>query len=142
MTILYTPTTLSAPTMLFAWKGTIFRAVSHSPVWWFFMIFHAVMIALSKADLYDFYEHKVNYATVNGVTALLVFLVVFYGSQCYSRFQMFFSAVIGLIGTSQNWMSLIVSAPLTDDLDVRWNCARFFVRRSFASMQRSRAMPR
>ena len=47
-------------------------------------------------------------------------------SQCYARFQFFWSQVIGLGNVCMEWTTL-VAVYLPDDPTVRWNCTRFLL---------------
>ena len=52
---------------------------------------------------------------------------MFYASQCYTRFQMFYSHCIGIAGSTMNWMALIQTSDFPADANVRWNAARFIL---------------
>jgi len=128
MTIQYEPSDMTFFTLLSRWQGTMFPLVLSKKGFWFFVVLHTVFVVLQQV------VHQtgggtlppIDFKIVTAVTGLLVFFLVFYGSQCYARLQMFFGHCVGLSGTGMNWMALLQTAlPDGTDRATKWNCARF-----------------
>ena len=84
------------------------------------------MIARSTSQIWSIPLPKVEWATVKTVTSLLTFFVVFYGGQCFTRFQMFFGHCIGVGGVCMNWAALVRNY-YPPDADARWNAVRLIL---------------
>ena len=98
MTVQYNPAQLTIIGTLVKWKGTILPLVFRTPGFWLFIVFHTVLTVLKGTDAVEFVP--INFTVIASVMGLLVFFIVFYGSQCYSRMQMFFGHCVGLSGTA------------------------------------------
>ena len=60
------------------------------------------------------------------MTSLLIFFIVFYGGQQYTRFRMFYSHCVGLGGTTMNWVSLVRNH-LPPDPHLQWHTTRLIL---------------
>jgi len=129
MTVQYDPSRLNFLRTMRKWKGTAFPLVVYQPVFWGFVIIHitcTVLFRIVKNHEGEYLTNSlpnVSYSLVNSITALLIFFLVFYGSQCYQRLQMFYTQCVGLSGSSMNWIAL-VKVKISDDENVKWNCVR------------------
>ena len=61
------------------------------------------------------------------MTSLLTFFIVFYGSQSYTRFRMFYSHTVGLHGTIMNWVCLVRNHLPRDADNLHWNATRLIL---------------
>lgn len=121
MTVHYDPSKLSVLGTLLRWRGTLFPLVIRTPGFWIFIVFHSILTACKSTDSVSF--TPISWSVIASVTGLLVFFIVFYGSQCYNRMQMFFGHCIGLSGTTMNWVELVHNG-LRGDPALHWNCVR------------------
>ena len=113
-------------TTIFAWNGTIVKEVLTSGAFWFFLMLHISLLVFHETSpwLWDSLGLDLDWKSTGAITSLLTFFIVFYGTQCYSRYMMFYGHCVGLIGLCQEW-SALAKVYLPDDATARWNAARF-----------------
>ena len=77
--------------------------------------------------------YMVPYGTLGLATSLMVFFLVFFLSQCYTRFNDFFNTCMDM-ETAVHEVSMIALTYLGDEEhdDARWDLVRYMVRASFA----------
>jgi hypothetical protein len=132
MTVQYDPSTLNFARTLRKWRGTSLPLVMCQPVFWLFVVGHSALAFVayhvdngSGGSLADTFP-DIGYSLVSSVMSLLVFFLVFYGSQCYNRLQMFYAQCVGIGGSSMNWVAL-VKTKLLDEPNTRWNAVRYML---------------
>ena len=128
------------------WKGTVLQAVTLEPMFWFILAIHGMFwgvdYAIRNHCLDNLYElssggvddckgegqnlPELNWNAVAVANALFSFFLIFYQSQCYSRFYMLYGHCVGLGGGIMEWASL-VKQHLPSDPDASWNCVRFML---------------
>jgi len=114
---------------IFAWKGTVLPMVLTKPLFWFQIILHVSFYVL-EMHVYPAFDtvdlEPLTWSTLTIPSSLVVFFIVFYSSQCYTRFFDLYKACVGMGGETMCWVALI-KLHLTDDPAVRWNCVRFLL---------------
>ena len=98
-----------------------------APIWFLvgshclFLYFHKVL----HLDLGMIVIGEDNLTT--GTTGLIVFFLVFYGSQCYTRYFTLYSACMDMSGAVQSWVGLCRVYFPTASAEVLWNLCRHVV---------------
>ena len=114
---------------IFAWKGTVLPMVLWKPLFWFQIIFHVIFYVLEE-HVFSFSDEvnlePLSWTTLTIPSSLVVFFIVFYSSQCYSRFFDMYKACVGVGGTTMCFVSLLKLHLPADD-GIRWNCIRFLL---------------
>ena len=130
MTIAYDPrdssTFAGLLQLLFRYQGTMLPLVFGRASFWMLLTVHLVLssseLLVRKSMLHTPFP-DVDWNVIKTVTALLTFFIVFYTSQCYSRFVEFYKACVGIGGVVMSWAGLI-KVYMPDDNDVRWQIMR------------------
>jgi hypothetical protein len=95
---------------------------------WCFTLIHMCLLAIHEylPDEWDAYGLQLDWKATTAVTSLLTFFIVFYGTQCYARFQKYYTHCVGMGGVCQEWTAL-VSLTIPDDGARRWNAVRLIL---------------
>lgn len=124
---------------LCSWSGTILQLILTKPLIYCLCLVHGLFV------LADFIlwkgEHpgeewtqsasdrqlpKLSWKAGALTTSLLIFFIVFYGSQSYSRFYTLYGHCIGLGGATMEWTAL-VKLHLIPEPGARWNAVRYIL---------------
>merc|ERR1719269_291960 len=97
MTIFYEPGDFNELTVLMRWRGTILPSVLVRPVIWLLMIFHTTMLYLHMMRD-DIEMPTLPWKLTALPTSLLVFFLVFYSGNCFTRYYTFYSKCTGMGG--------------------------------------------
>ena len=99
-----------------------------SSSFWFFVVMHIVLMLMFHfaPHVWDFIGFELDWKATGAVTSLLTFFIVFYGTNCYSRYQMFYSHCVGLGGIIQEWSALVTLHFPKDNVG-RWNGTRYML---------------
>jgi predicted membrane chloride channel (bestrophin family) len=124
MTIGYNPSSVTFYQVLWRWQGTLLPMVLYKPMFWFLALVHTAFICIHELVIP---LPVLPYSAVGTIMSLLVFFVVFYGSQSYARLQMFWGHCVGLSGTTMNWVALVQTSLGQCDAGTKWNCTRYVV---------------
>lgn len=95
---------------LLSWNGTVLPLVFKTPSFWLLLALHGMFIGLREADLNSdadedgVWDYEISYSMLGVPTSLLVFFLVFYGSQCYSRFFTMYGHCVGIAGSIMCWV--------------------------------------
>ncbi|KAL1506980.1 hypothetical protein AB1Y20_007844 [Prymnesium parvum] len=126
---------------LCSWTGTILQLVLCKPMIYVLLAMHALFIVADfllwryhtnwEADADGWQSGtrqlpKLSWSAGALATSLLVFFIVFYGSQSYSRFYALYGHCIGLGGATMEWTAL-VKLHLIQEPAARWNAVRFIL---------------
>jgi len=129
---------------IFSWTGTIMQLVLTKPLIWLLVSIHAIFVFLDwllwKYDKDDAWRvahspwldnqgkslPKLSWSAGALTTSLLIFFIVFYGSQCYGRFYTLYGHCIGLGGSTMEWTALI-KLHLPPNPNGRWNAVRYML---------------
>lgn len=130
MTIEYSAAELGVFRTLLKLKGTMIPLVLVSPIFWVLVVVHAIFLVLknlrdANGSLMFPNMPPIDWKGVSLASGFLTFFLVFYGSQCYSRMNMFYGHCVGLGGTTMNWVSL-VKLHITDKHQ-QWNATRLIL---------------
>jgi len=137
MTVMYAAEELGTFRTLCKCRGTMVPMVGKSPIFWLLLLVHAVLLVIVHLEEEEevqgvivktkrFQLPPMNYSAVGTVTALLTFFLVFYGSQSYSRLNMFFGHCVGIGGNVMNWVCLVRNH-FPADPNVQWNATRLLL---------------
>jgi len=134
---------------LFAWTGTILQLVLTKPLIYILLLIHLLFVLID----YILWENCSGEAASGEVaecvgswpdepgsrrlpklawkagaltTSLLIFFIVFYGSQSYGRFYTLYGHCIGLGGATMEWTAL-VKLHLIQEPAARWNGVRYIL---------------
>jgi len=125
MTIYYEPGDFNEMTCIFRWNGTILPAVLMRPVIWLLMIFHCAMLYLHKGDSVEM--PVLPWKLTALPTSLLVFFLVFYSGNCFTRYYTFYGKCTGMGGCVMSWVGLLrVYFPKATPTQM-WNLSRYVV---------------
>lgn len=112
MTVSYNPGA-SIFSVLARWHGTILPLVILRPIFWILMFVHVGLLTLDEAvacpdpDGDEVQEGcrlpTLDWSVVSLPSSLLVFFVVFYGSNCYERFFQMWSLCTELLSVANEW---------------------------------------
>jgi len=141
MTILYDP---AAPiwAVMFSWKGTILPLVVWKPTFWLLITFEIGLLTYD-ADIYAQCEANgirhggpdegcrlmsLDWDAVQLPASLLVFFLVFYGSNCYARFYELWGLCIDLTSMVLEFSARInIVFPGSDKIAVKWRASRLML---------------
>jgi len=141
MVIEYDPAA-GAFTTIFSWTGTILQLVLKKSTIWFLLLCHGLFLigdwiiwrgepgnvvdgseVRSWLDVTHNHLPRLDWRAGSVTTSLLIFFIVFYGSQSYGRFYTLYGHCIGIGGGCMEWTSL-VKLHLMDDPNAQWNASR------------------
>lgn len=121
MTIVYDAQALGTFRTLMTLRGTMLPMVFSSPIFYTLVLSHVVLIAMHEGQLP---LPRLSFSAVGTVTGLLTFFIVFYGSQSYSRLNMFFGHCVGIGGAVMEWTALVRNHFPEQAVDAKWNAVR------------------
>ena len=119
MTVRYDASEFTIVRTLLSWKGTMLPLVFAKPGIWLLLLVHVIFLVCGNWLFLnpECHGHKVtascsglptmDWKSIGVITGMLTFFLVFYGSQCFNRMQMFFGHCVGLGGTCMNWIALV-----------------------------------
>ena len=129
---------------LLTFKGSILPAVLKRPEFYFFTAIHIALVIVDN-QVGDYDPHsgegqrgleylaggRVNlelyalpWSTIGILSGLLTFYLVFFNSQCYGRFNTFYTACTTIAGTLQE-VAMQVSTEMEGE--DRWDCVRYLL---------------
>eukprot|EP00326_Haptolina_ericina_P016419 CAMPEP_0181193606 /NCGR_PEP_ID=MMETSP1096-20121128/13907_1 /TAXON_ID=156174 ORGANISM="Chrysochromulina ericina, Strain CCMP281" /NCGR_SAMPLE_ID=MMETSP1096 /ASSEMBLY_ACC=CAM_ASM_000453 /LENGTH=333 /DNA_ID=CAMNT_0023283081 /DNA_START=57 /DNA_END=1058 /DNA_ORIENTATION=- len=126
MTIYYEPSDFNELTVLLRWRGTIMPSVLFRPVIWFLMAFHVSMLYL-HIQMPDVIMPELPWKLTGTPTSLLVFFLVFYSGNCYTRYYAFYSKCTGMGGCVMAWVGLLRVHFPKASVKQLWNLSRHVV---------------
>lgn len=110
--------------VLCSWRGTVLPLTLGQTSFWLMVAFHAAFIVLAKTAGEDW--RPANYSLLSVPGTMLVFFLVFYSGQCYTRFFTMYAHCVGIGGATMQWVA-IIKLHVRDDANVQWNCVRFML---------------
>ena len=110
--------------VLCSWRGTVLPLTLGQTSFWLMVAFHAAFIVLAKTAGEDW--PPANYSLLSVPGTMLVFFLVFYSSQCYTRFFTMYAHCVGIGGATMQWVA-IIKLHVPNDVNVQWNCVRFML---------------
>ena len=127
--------TLDRPfkTLCCTWKATVLPSVLRGVEVWFWTLLHVVLFILKRLHTWvgdvDGLIVVQQYVTipmssVSIPSGFMALLLVFFNSQCYTRFMAFYTACVGMTGTVQE-MCFLLSTHLHPGTPGMWDAARF-----------------
>jgi len=115
MGVEYEETSFDEITVFFIpWRGTVLRTVLYGPTIWTLLLIHCVLLYLHTAlDIDegmivtpdDIYTEGDDVSKVS--TTLLLFFLVYFGGNCFTRYFEFYEACMGMQGAVQEWVGLM-----------------------------------
>jgi len=126
MTIYYEPGDFNEMTVLMRWRGTIMPAVLFRPVIWILMFFHIALLYL-HIQRPDVTMPVLPWKLTATPTSLLVFFLVFYSGNCYTRYYAFYSKCTGMGGCVMAWVGLLRVYLPKAGVKTLWNLSRHAV---------------
>ena len=115
---------ISIFTTVTSWHGTVLPLVLHLPSFYIFVGSHMVFWYL--IEYADYFNLPPSWSLFSGAWSLLVFFLVFYGNQCYTRFFQMYGHCVGIGGATMQWVAL-VKLHLPQRPDLQWNAVRFIL---------------
>lgn len=113
--------------VLVSWKGTVLPLVLTRGLFWFLTFSHVLFVALaSDPDTAELVFGEFDYKLLTVPTSLLIFFIVFYCGQCYTRYFALYQHCVGIAGCSMIWASL-VRLHLPAKRTMQWNAMRFIL---------------
>ncbi|KAL1507731.1 hypothetical protein AB1Y20_007344 [Prymnesium parvum] len=137
MTIEYDPA-MGVLQIFFSWRGTVLQQVATEPLFWIVLLLHGAFWGIDYAIRLDCQGRggvcpapgqnlpEINWSAVTLTSSLFAFFLIFYQSQCYSRFYALYGHCVALGGGLMEWSSL-VRQHMPYNPDVQWNCVRFML---------------
>lgn len=121
---LYDPSAFGI-SFLWRWQGTILPLVASSPLFWFLLLGHAVIV--TAYHTLDGGEPVLEWQAAIVPSSLLTFLLVSFGNQCYSRYFELYGHCVGMHGSIMEWVALIKVEFTHLDLSAQWNVLRLML---------------
>jgi len=130
MTVEYECTDFNEFTCFFRWRGTVLPAVICRPPIWAMLLVHCVLLYMHKEmgmDAGMIVKGPAPDDVSKVSTTFLVFFLVYYGSQCYTRYYTMYTACMSMAGDVQCWVGLCRVYFPNATPDILWNLSRHMV---------------
>jgi len=144
MPVMYSAGDLGTFKTLLKLRGTMVPMVLGNVAFYLFCTLHAGLLVLARLPqanqtgvdcslgannegcepMFDLPEMA--YSVISTITGLLTFFIVFYGSQCYGRFNTFYGHCVGISGNVMNFVALVRNH-FPADPNVQWNATRLLL---------------
>lgn len=124
MTVAYDPEDLNEITALLRWRGTILPSVLLKPGIWIFMLFHVAVLYM-HTHRPDITMPILPWKLTATPTSLLVFFLVFYSGNCYTRYYELYGKCTGMAGCVMSWVGLLRVQFPTASAKQLWNLSRY-----------------
>ena len=121
MTISYNADSMGTLHTVTRVRHTMVSLVAFSPAFWLLLSLHAVLLIIDRRS-----DYSIPHLDHNGsgiLTSLLTFFLVFYGSNCFSRMNMYYDWCMGIGACLLEWAAL-VKMYLADSKEMQWNAMR------------------
>jgi predicted membrane chloride channel (bestrophin family) len=126
MTIGYDPTDFNELTVLAKWRGTVLPRVLCRPIFWVLMSAHLCFYYINNYRT-DITLPPLPWKLTTVPTTLLVFFLVFYSANCYTRYYALYNHCMGMSGTVMAFTGLLrVHLPKASP-DKLWNLSRLMI---------------
>ena len=107
-------------------SGTIIPLVVASPLFWFLLIIHTVILLVQSGELYLGFDGlpELDWKAAQAMATVLTFFLVFYTGNCYTRFYEMHNHCIGIQAVMQEWAIAIQGHFHNTSPQVKWNLMR------------------